>query len=37
MDLPLAGEVILSFKEVKIDEASLALSCSIKWILSLKY
>ena len=37
MDLPNAGKVILSFIVAKIDEASLALPCSMKWTLSLKY
>ena len=37
MDLQRAGKVILSFIVAKISETSLALPCSIKWTLSLKY
>ena len=37
MDLPRAGKVILPFTVVKIDEGSLALTCSIKRTLSSKY
>ena len=37
MDLPQADEVILLFIPTKIDKASLALPCSFKGTLSLKY